>query len=81
MKVKKTELRALNHNKYDIVQYNNSFYRIKDIVVNTTNSNSLMERMINKTPLYELEEFKNKSNKITANSNDPDIVSIPKHYQ
>jgi exodeoxyribonuclease V alpha subunit len=71
-KVKKSEVKLLNHNRYDIIQYDNTFYKINDIVVQKVNGNNI---------IYELEEFKNRSNKTSINSNDPDIINIPSQYQ
>ena len=77
--VKKSQVSKLNHNKYDILLYNNSFYRVKDIGIGIqrekTGSNSNIQ--------YELEEHTtNKSKKkISIPSTDPKIISIPSEYQ
>jgi hypothetical protein len=77
--VKKSQVSKLNHNKYDILLYNKSFYRIKDVGIGfqreKTGSNSTIQ--------YELEEFTTNKNKkkISIPSTDTKIIAIPSEYQ
>lgn len=77
--VKKSQVTKLNHNKYDILLYINSFYRIKDIGIGIqrekTNGNTTVQ--------YELEEFTTNKNKkkLSIASTDAKIVTIPSECQ
>jgi len=75
--VKKSHVSKLNHNKYDILLYNKSFYRIKDITIQRekTGSNSNIH--------YELEEYNTNKNKkkFSIASTDTKIIAIPSEYQ
>ena len=77
--VKKSQVVKLSLNKYDILLYNNSFYRVKDVGIGfqreKTGTNSTIQ--------YELEEFTTNKNKkkISIPSNDTKIIAIPSEYQ
>lgn len=75
--VKKSQVSKLNHNKYDTVLYEKSFYRIKDIFIQREKTGS------NSTVQYELEEFTTNKNKkkLSIPSTDAKIVTIPPECQ
>lgn len=75
--VKKSQVTKLNHNKYDTLLYDNSFYRIKDIGIQREKTNG------NTTIQYELEEFTTNKNKkkLSIASTDAKIVTIPPECQ
>jgi len=75
--VKKSQVSKLNHNKYDILLYNNSFYRVKDVGI------GLQREKTGCNIQYELEEFTTNKNKkkLSIPSNDTKIIAIPSEYQ
>lgn len=77
--VKKSQVSKLNHNKYDILLYNKSFYRVKDVGI------GLQREKIgsNSNIKYELEEFTTNKNKkkISIDATDIKIATIPSECQ